>query len=102
MFHLSHTLLVGPDLNPLLPSVRGGKALLAVGGGMRVENSDIVVSPFIATPPESIHSNVESSSVLSDCRGTSEGFSCDWLQCGFNTMRVQCFASSCMAALVLP
>ena len=60
--------------------VRGGEALLAVGGSMKVEYSNIKVSPFKRTTPKAISGNVQAGTIGSDCRGTSEGFTSYGLQ----------------------
>ena len=52
MLHFSHTLFVRSDLGPLMSSIGGGKALLTVRRGMRVENLDIKIGPLITTPPQ--------------------------------------------------
>ena len=59
VFHLAHSLFVGPVLESLMSLVRGGEALLAVGGSMRVEDSNIKVSPFKRNAPKAIGGNVQ-------------------------------------------
>ena len=79
MFHFLHTLFIGPNLDPLVFSVCGGKTLLAVGRSMWVEDSDIKIGPLIAPTPETIGSDVQPGTILHYSRGTSEGFTRDWL-----------------------
>ena len=79
MFYFTHPLFVGPDLDPLVFSVRTSEALLTVGWGMRVEDSNIKICLFEAATPETIGSNIQPSTILGYCRGTSEGFIGDWL-----------------------
>ena len=80
MFHIAYSLFIGPDIESLVSLVRGGEALLAVGGSMKVEYSNIKVSLFKLTTPTSIGGNVQPVAIGSDCRGTSEIFTSDELQ----------------------
>ena len=78
MFYFSHMLLIGPNLDPLMFSVSGGEALLAVGS-VWVEDSDIKIGPLVACTPETTGSDVQLGTILHYSRGTSEGFTRDWL-----------------------
>ena len=77
MFHLAYSLFIGPDSESLVSLVRGGEALLVVGGS-RVEYSNIC--PFKRTTPKAIGGNVRPGTIGSDYRGTSEGFTSDGLR----------------------
>ena len=79
VFHLGYSLFIGPDSESVVSLVRGGETLLVVGGSMRVEYSNIKVSPFKQTTPKAIGGNVQPGTIGSDYRGTSEGFTSDGL-----------------------
>ena len=80
VFHFTYSLFIGPDLDSLVNLVLGGEVLLAVGESMRVEYSNIKLSPFKRTTSKAIGGNVQPGTIGSDCRGTSEGFNSDELQ----------------------
>ena len=83
MLHFSYALFISSYLHSLMFFVRGGKALLAVRGGMGVRDSYVKVCSFKATSPKPIRSNVQSGSILRDDSSTSESFTCDWLKSWF-------------------
>ena len=63
-----YSLFIGPDLESLVSLVRGGEALLAVAGSMRVEYSNIRVSPFKRTTSKPLAAMPNlAPSVASDC-----------------------------------
>ena len=63
----------------LLFAITGRQAGLSVGGGMRIENSDVKICSFELTSPEAVGSNVETCTILSVRSGTCEDFPGDWL-----------------------
>ena len=61
------------------------EARLAVEGGMGIENSNIKIGSFEPSSPETIGSNVQTSTILSILCDTPKSFPSDWLQFRFNT-----------------
>ena len=57
----------------------------AVRWSMGVEDFDIKVSPFITATPKTIGGNIQPGTVPRYCGGSTEGFTCDQLQCSLNT-----------------
>lgn len=107
MFYFSHTLFVGPDLEPLMSFIRGGEALLSVRWSMGVEDFDIKISTLITATPKAIGGNIQPGTVPRFLRrlGSIEGFTCDRLQCRLDTDVVADFrqpAANRVTDLVMP
>ena len=80
MLNLSYSLLICTLLQGLLFAIAGRQAGLSVGGGMRVENSDIKVGSFKLTTSEAIGSDIKTCTILGIGGGTCEKLPGDWLK----------------------
>ena len=85
MFYFTHTLFISTDLDPLMSSVCGNEALLLVGWSVGVKDFDFEVSPIITATPKAIGGNIQPGPISCYCRSSTEDFTCDWLQCRFDT-----------------
>ena len=64
MLNLSHPLFVLAFLLQLMFPVAGCQTGVSIGGGMRVEDSDIKEGAFKAATPEAVGCNIKSGTVL--------------------------------------
>ena len=100
-----HTLFIIPDDDPLVSSVCGDKALLSVGCSMGIKDFDVDISPFITATPKAVGGNIQPGPISCYCRGSAEDFTCDRLQCRFDTDIIADFrqpAANCVTDLIMP
>ena len=105
MFYFMRTLSISPDLDPLVSSVCGDKALLSVGCSMGIKDFDVDISPFITATPKAIGGNIQPGPISCYCRGSAEDFTCDRLQYKFDTDIIADFrqpAANCVTDLIMP